>query len=307
VLFLPLVMLSFVGIIGWAMENVANPSPMLGVIAYFANLPDAPQPPPSTTHLWFLYNLCQFYLVYALAQRSGLLAMRWTRLLTTPWFVVFVLPLLMVPALASLAAPHPAPEQFMPQAWSFGFFGLFFLVGTQVFRRMEVIDELKAWAPWLLVLSLGLYAVLYTFLPKSLSMEQAMAMAGRVPYSPRQLLMGALEAYIAVHMTIVCLVAGKAFLDRPSRVNRFIADSSYWVYIIHLPVLWLIQFRLLDTPWNAWVEFAISSLGTLAIGAVTYVLFVRYTPIGWLLNGRKKRVRPPRVEGVATPGEIPRG
>jgi peptidoglycan/LPS O-acetylase OafA/YrhL len=81
-------------------------------------------------------------------------------------------------------------------------------------------------------------------------------------------------------MTIVCLVAGKAFMDRGGRTIRLIADSSYWVYIIHLPVLFVVQFLLLDTDWNLWLKFTVSSFGTLAIGMLTYIVFVRWTPIG---------------------------
>jgi peptidoglycan/LPS O-acetylase OafA/YrhL len=71
---------------------------------------------------------------------------------------------------------------------------------------------------------------------------------------------------------------------------RLVADSSYWVYIIHLPVLFWIQFHLLDSDWNIWVQFLVSSFGTLAIGFASYLLLVRWTPIGWLLNGRKRKI-----------------
>ena len=202
----------------------------------------------------------------------------------------------MVPALASRYVPHPAPEQFAPQLWSFGFFGLFFLVGSRFFRRMEVIDELKPYAPWLLARERRAVRDPLPFFPGGAHIAGSDGNGRRRAFTGTQLLIGALEAYIAVYMTIVCLVAGKAYLDKASRINRFIADSSYWVYIIHLPVLWVIQFYLLDTNWNLWVEFLVSSFGTLAIGALTYVLFVRWTPIGWLLNGRRKRT-PARHSG----------
>ena len=88
-------------------------------------------------------------------------------------------------------------------------------------------------------------------------------------------------------MTLVCLIAGKALLDSASKSLRYIADSSYWIYIIHLLVLWGIQFLLLDTRWNLWIEFAIASFGTIATGLLSYILLVRKTPIGWMLNGKR--------------------
>ena len=289
VIFLPAVLAAFMIIIGWSLETVEQPSPMLQLIAYMSAVPDAPPPPVTTTHLWFLYNLIQFYIVYALLFRMGVLSARVFSVLSAPKFLVFVLPLLVVPALASRFAPHPAPEQFVPQLWSFGFFGIFFLVGTQFFRNQRVIEQLRPYAPWLFVSSLIMYGFLYGYFPKSPTLEDAMAMAVSAPFTTKQFLMGTVEAYIAVHMTLVCLVAGKALLDKRGKISRYIADSSYWVYIIHLPVLWVIQMKLLDTEWNLWAEFAVSSLGTLAMGLLTYALFVRWTPIGWLLNGRRNR------------------
>ncbi len=295
VLFLPLIWISLAAGVGWALANVENPSPLLRVFAWMANVPDAPPPPITTTHLWFLYNLCMFYVVYVALEKTGVLSMKWAGVFSSPKFLVFVLPLLIAPALAGQWKPHPAPEQFVPQLWSFGFYGFFFLVGAQFFRRKELIDELRPWVPWLTATSLVLYAVLYYYLPKSVTLEEAIAVMQGVPIDAREAGLGLLEAVIAVHMTLVCLVAGKRFMDRASPAVRYIADSSYWVYIVHLPLVFFIQYLLLDTEWNLWIEFAISSFGTLAIGLISYAILVRYTPIGWLLNGRRGRQQEPSM------------
>lgn len=289
VVFLPLVWAALAGGVGWAMSHVEQPSPMLSLFSMMANIPDAPPPPVTTTHLWFLYNLFQFCLVYALLSRVGLLASKWLAFLASPRFLVFGLPLMVLPALLTQAAPFPAPEQFTPKLWSFGFYGLFFLVGSQFFRRQGLLDELKSYTPWLAVSSLALYALLYALLPRAISLEEAMTIQQGVALTPKHALACLLEAVIAVHMTLVCLVLGKRFMDRANPMIRFVADSSYWVYIIHLPLLFFIQYLLLDTPWNLWLEFALSSLGTLTIGIASYALLVRWTPVGWLLNGRRSR------------------
>ncbi len=289
VIFLPLVAISFMGVFGWAIANVSNPSPMLAIITMMASMPDAPEPPPSTTHLWFLYNLVQFYVIYALLHRFGIFSMSWTRVLNNTKFVLFVLPLLMVPALFVLPSPYPAPEQFLPQLWSFGYFGLFFLMGSHLFKNQALLDTVKLYAPWLLLSSIVLYVFVFRDFPTTISLQDALAFQAGPSPSWSHFGISVLEAYISVHMTFVCLVAGKALLDKANAAFRFIADSSYWIYIIHLPVLWAIQFLLLDTEWNLWVEFAISSFGTLIIGLVTYIVLVRYTPIGWMLNGKRAR------------------
>jgi hypothetical protein len=36
-------------------------------------------------------------------------------------------------------------------------------------------------------------------------------------------------------------------------------------------------------------QFALATIGSLAASLATYALFVRYTPIGWVLNGPRQR------------------
>lgn len=289
VIFLPLIYVSIFLPIGWALANVENPSPMLQVIAFMATQPDAPQPPPSTTHLWFIYNLFMFCVVYAVLVRFGKPLFRLADRFVNARFLVFVLPLLMIPAMATQVEPHPAPEQFVPRLWSFGYFGIFFLVGSFYYRKQSLLDELRPFLPLMLIGSILMYAYYYTQLPKALTLEEGMAMAAGTEVDMRQLGISTLEAFMSVHLTLASLVLGKRFLDKASKPVRFIADSSYWVYIMHLPAVFFIQYLLLDISWNVWIEFAASSLGTIALGMITYVMFIRWTPIGWMLNGRRRK------------------
>jgi glucan biosynthesis protein C len=88
-------------------------------------------------------------------------------------------------------------------------------------------------------------------------------------------------------MTLYCLIVGKQYLNRQSKTFRLIADSSYWVYLLHVPVLLFIQFHLITLDINVWLKLFFSSLAAITFGLVTYIAFVRKTPIGWLLNGKK--------------------
>ena len=174
-----------------------------------------------------------------------------------------------------------------PQLWSFGYFGLFFLVGAQLFKDQSLIDKLRPYTPWLLLVSIVMYLFVYDDFPATITLQQALAYQAGPSFSLHHTVIAILEAFISVHMTLVCLVAGKTLLDNANKAFRYIADASYWIYIIHLPVLWGIQFCMLDTDWNLWIEFLIASFGTLLIGLITYAILVRYTPIGWMLNGRR--------------------
>lgn len=287
-IFLPLVLTSFVILIGWATENVQQKSPMLGVVSFMAQNPDAPAPPPTTTHLWFLYNLVFFYAL------AGLLAkfikFDWMAKVTgSPITFLLLAPLTLVPALLTQHAPLPAPEQFMPQLWSFGYFGLFFMLGWGIYKHQAFLDKLQPYALLLLITGIVAYAGYYYLLPAPVSMQEAFAQMGVAPQiDAKQVLMAVLGAYISLHLSLSLLLIAQRLFNKQNALVRYISEASYWVYIIHLPVLWWIQFLLLDTNLPLIVEFLLSTLGTLAIGFVTHLLLVKWTPLGWLLNGRKK-------------------
>ncbi len=288
VVFWPLILASLIALIVWGISAIDNQSPLLELIVWMQDNPEAPSPPPSTAHLWFLYTLLQLYIIIALVRRTGLLERTWLQVFDNPWFLVVGMPLVIAPALISQVIPHPAPEQFTPKPWALVFYGTFFLAGYRMFFGKDVIDRLRPFTPYLVGLSLVLYVIVYRQVPQELSFPDALAMQQGATVSTAHAIAGLSEAIIAVHMTLVCLVLGKQFLDTPSRFNRFVSDSSYWVYILHLPVLFWIQLLLLDVDWPIWVEFLIASFGTLAIGFASYVTIIRPTPIGWMLNGRLK-------------------
>jgi len=288
VIFLPLVVIAFLVLIGWAMESVEAKSPMLGLITMMAQNPDAPAPPLTTSHLWFLYQLTFFYIVTALVVK--LANFNWmSRITNQPKLFLLFGPLLLVPALITQHAPIPAPEQFMPQLWSFGFFGLFFVFGYGLFSNQDFLDKLRPYAWVLLATSVVAYFLFFEMLPKHTSMQEIMTLMATSPsISLKQAGLATLQAYISVFMSLTLLIGGREFLNKQNASLKLISDSSYWVYIIHLPVLWLLQFYLLDTDWPMLVEFSLSFFGTLLIGLVSYLILVKRTPIGWLLNGKKK-------------------
>ena len=127
IIFFPLLGAAIFIVIGWALENVENLSPMLQFIKSMQENPDAPTPPLSTMHLWFLFNLFLFALTTAALYKLDFFQSKIVLKIFSAKFIVFVLPLLMIPAMFTQPTPHPAAEKFHPELWSFGFYGLFFL------------------------------------------------------------------------------------------------------------------------------------------------------------------------------------
>ena len=76
-----------------------------------------------------------------------------------------------------------------------------------------------------------------------------------------------------------CLLAGQRLLDRPNPLMRYLAQSAYWTYLLHLPLLFAIQYLLMDLELHWPLKFALASAGTLALCLLSYQLLVRHTPL----------------------------
>ena len=67
---------------------------------------------------------------------------------------------------------------------------------------------------------------------------------------------------------------------------RGIADSSYWIYLVHLPIVTFITFAMFQINVFAEIKFILAIFLTSIICLATYKLFVRSTIMGLLLNGK---------------------
>ena len=73
---------------------------------------------------------------------------------------------------------------------------------------------------------------------------------------------------------------------------RYLSDASYWMYLVHLPLVILAQdwMRGWDVP--RLLKFLVICWTVSGLLLVTYRYLVRYTPVGTLLNGVRTRPEP---------------
>ncbi len=270
----PLVWWSLSASTEWAAMNVQHPSPLLGFLREWMQQPARPPMPPTTSHLWFLYYLLIFgVLQWVLRTLEFNRAGAWLVARHPAWGLLG-LPVLLLPALASVSAPHPAPEGLVPQFWAVLFYGAFFALGTQLQARPDWLLRARRHAAWLLpACVVGYLAFLWRL---GVELPQAAA-AATPPVASAGLAL--IEACLAVWGTVLCLLAGRRWLDRPSPVLRYLAQASYWTYLLHLPLLFAVQYRLMDLDWPWPLKFAAALAATLAGCLASYQLLVRHTPL----------------------------
>lgn len=97
-------------------------------------------------------------------------------------------------------------------------------------------------------------------------------------------------------------LAGKLFSGGSPAV-RYTADSSYWIYILHLPLVMAVGIALAPTGLPILVKLLITWTVSMVILVLSYDLMVRSTWVGAWLNGRR---RPRAIFRAAAPAEAGR-
>jgi len=260
------------------------------------------------THLWFLYYLCIFYLATValrwffgtMLDHGGHLSRALDRGLHTligsylaPW--VLALPLFAVLGFDDriLVIGIPTPDVGLAPAMS-GLvgFGTAFAVGWFVHRQQALLAEWrKRWAGHLIV------AVVLTILCLTVLHVDAGAKTGWLLGSA----IWSRAAYVGCYLGSVWYwsfgITGAAlrFCSSDSAVRRYLSDSSYWLYLAHLPLVFFLQIMFAPVPWYWAVKFPLIVVIALALLLLSYHYLVRPTWIGKVLNGRKY----PRRAGLA--------
>ena len=280
VLFLPLVLASMHWLTMQAVATVAHPSPALVWMREWIEQHGALPSLPGWAHLWFLFYLLLFTVLTWVASALGLRRLGERIAALPPLSLVMLFPLPLSLALTGTTVPWPAPEFVLPSLWAMVFFGLYCALGYQLFQRPDMLDRLRPLSMPLLVGAVLAYAFLFRL---------SDGFAPTRPTTLQHAMHAALEAYAGLWMTLWCLLAGKRWLDKPSTTMRWLADASYWTYLVHLSLLFAIQYRLLDVPLHWAAKFAIAVLATFALSFASYQLLVRKTVVGRLLNAKSPR------------------
>ena len=274
---------------------------------------DGPPPPPLTletfplTHLWFLWVLLILYVgmlvlraPFALADRDGgwgRFVDRITGALIGPWTpALLAAPL----ALAFWLAPNwtpffgiPTPDTgLVPNATALTAFGTAFGLGFLLDRRRDLLVRIERLWPVFTVVALGVGTA-------------ALVMAGGPVPDLAPVTDPALKAPLAAVMALAVFATVFAVLSLALRfasgysaVRRYLADSSYWVYIVHLPLVMVGQILVVNETWPWFVKFGVVIGGTMAVSLLTYELLVRHSFVGGWLNGRRipwRRQRDPEL------------
>ncbi len=159
-------------------------------------------------------------------------------------------------------------------------YSTFFAFGVGLHRVRDRLGVLVGRGWWYLLASVPTFAVRAWLLPRDWAGPHG------VPEAFAQEFCGALTTWLVL---FGLLGVYRRYFHRPSATIRYLAESSFWIYLAHLPVVGLIQMDLLDVSWPTLAKFAVTLTLTLGLGLASYEVLVRRTAFGRFLGGGKAR------------------
>lgn len=251
-------------------------------------------------HLWFLYYLAIFYAL-ALVLRAGIAAWdrsekirtrvdRWAGAALASCLAPLVLA---APAIAVLYFKAdwaiwfgiPTPDTgLVPQLPAMVAYGTAFAFGWVLHRRVDRLDTLARQWPLNLTMAVALTSTCLAIGGLSPDLAATTVIAGgatmRLAYT---------AAYVLSIWTWTFGLLGMAvrFLSRASARLRYLSDASYWLYLVHPPIVFGLQVLLMKVPLHWSIKFPAILAVTMALLLVSYHYLVRPTALGEILNGRR--------------------
>lgn len=305
-------------VIGWPIIF----TPMSLIAIWASHFPNGgwsrswPPVPPNfpLTHLWFIYVLLELYVAMLLLRgafvrldKSG----TWRAVIDRLFAGIMRNPLaplvLAIPiGMAFCLDPRwvnsmgvRTPDQSLitnVQAWIC--FGTAFAVGWLLHRQIDLLQLIeRRWRPHLL---LAIVLILIGFVLSGVMFSAPGAPKLPVSFATLRLVSAILYAPAIWIATFAAIGLALRFMSGFSPTWRYLADASYWLYLIHLPIVMALQVALSQLDWPGLIKFAVILIVAIPPMLASYHLFVRFTFIGAVLNGRRAEKRVLPHGGIAT-------
>lgn len=304
----PLVFVPMVMVVMWA-SNFPNGGPIQRSPGWLPALPNFP-----LTHLWFLYVLLELYVATLLLRGAivrfdasgtlrALIDRAFARIICNPLApLVLAIPIgiafCLDPRWVNVMGVRTPDQSLITNAQAWICFGTAFGVGWLLHRQIDLLRILeRRWLPHLL-LALGLIWIGFVLSGIMFSAPGA----PKLPFSfaTLRLVSAILYAPAIWISTFAALGLALRFMSGFNPTWRYLADASYWLYLIHLPIVMALQVALSQRDWPGLVKFAIILLVAIPPMLASYHLLVRFTFIGTVLNGRRAEKRVLPQGGIAT-------
>jgi glucan biosynthesis protein C len=238
-------------------------------------------------HLWFLQHLLVFYaflipslILINATKLKFTFRIDWVKVFSNLFIFLFVSSIVL--GCISLLFTAPLPSIWtgfiipMPQ---FIYYIFFFLVGWALESRRELFHSVTSSYKTFVILGtlLSFFTVLLINSNTLLSNPNGV------------LVLKFLFSFQTMLLAIGLIGLFNRVFNKANPFWLYVADSAYWVYLIHMPFVLITQLLLLNSAVPGILRFPIVASVAIFISFGSYHFFVRYTWIGTMLNGKRTK------------------
>lgn len=173
------------------------------------------------------------------------------------------------------------PDKSLWPMWPvFALYGGFFVAGWLVAKHQVLLDMLSKFSWWRVALCCA-------------AIMAVLSLSGYESQRAHDDYMWLKLTYLLSYALMMCLLVTlslaicRKLFARGNKVVSYIADASYWMYLIHLPLVVWLQVAVAELPWHWGVKLLVICSATVMISLAIYDACIRSTFVGSLLNGKR--------------------
>ena len=229
-------------------------------------------------HLWFLVALL-LYTVLAVGLRRGLLQFAhgfagWVRdvsrrMLASRWCAPLFALLIGVSTVPAYIF-YDGDANTAPMLLTL--FG-YFVLGWLLYLHRDLLPSLRGRA-------LASFAIAIIALPIAVWSTRQRLFAPDETDLVIGFIAGITNSILSAFMTFGLLSMFVGRMDRPSAFGRYVSDASYWIFLIHFPLLIAVAGFLSVTPFNSGIKYLLTVGIVVPVVIATYHYGVRRTRLG---------------------------
>ena len=252
----------------------------------------------TTAHLWFLYELVIFVLCFSLLYKIQVFKNLVYRTCSPKIFFIICLWLIATVPLAHILNNSFNPYALMPSETFFSlkpgnlvYYFSYFLLGVLLYSNQKIFSKLSENKT---IILLGFLSVLAYFaqLYAASFLYSGVEDIGKIISMKFDTVDVLFNAFTRGANTILwCLffigLASK-FIQSGSATLRWFVELSYPIYIVHVIPLPIISAGFYEAGLSQISNFLLTIVIGFIVCIFLYYIFIKFTPVNWLLNGYHK-------------------
>jgi hypothetical protein len=250
------------------------------------------------THLWFLYYLTWFFIMVIVIRflfehvidRNSTLRIAIDKfigyLMTHRWgslvFAIFTIPGMWY--MKNGFGVDTSDHGLLPKIPSLVVYGLYFSIGWFLHRNQQFMEGFKKYRKSNFILGLVLLTFICLLFLLQFTQPQVQKYMAYPIFSKLFSSIYGLASMITVFAFIGFMMV---LFANTNKIIRYLSDSSYWLYLIHLPIVVFFQVIVMPLSLHWALKIGIIFISSFLIMFFSYHFLARKTWIGLLLNGKK--------------------